>query len=106
MMALLLLCLCILLVPLVAHLFGALTFVLFFVDLVITIILACASNGRLASIAGGALGCAAGALATVAGMGRGGELLLVGGLVGLIVGPYLYTLREALGKTEAVAPSA
>lgn len=106
MMTLLLLCLCILFVPLVAHLFCALTIVLFLVDLVITIILACASNERLASIEGGTLGCAAGALATVAGVGRGGELLLVGGLTGLILGPYLYTLREALGKTEAVAPSA
>ena len=90
--------------PLLAHLFFVFTLALFLMDLAITLILACASSERLASIEGGTLGCAAGALATYAGVPYGVELLIAGGLVGLITGPYLYALRLNLGKAAQAAP--
>lgn len=92
--------------PLLAHLFIVLTFVLFLVDLAMTIVLACASTQRLAAIEGGTLGCAAGALVSYTGVSIGGELLIVGGIVGLIAGPYLYTLRMVLDRQTQTAPTA
>lgn len=87
-------------VPLFVQLFVVFTVVLFLVDFVVTVVLACASTERLASVAGGTLGCMAGALARVAGVNDEGSLLIIGGLVGLITGPGLYDLRLVLGRPK------
>ncbi len=75
--------------------------VMFVLDIVLALLLACASTQRLASVLGAALGCIAGTVCHAAGLEIAPVILLVGGVTGWFAGPLLYQLRTWLVAAES-----
>lgn len=73
-------------------------------DLLITIVLACASTRRIASMLGATLCCTGAAIAALCGITFAPALLVIGANVGWCAGPSLYLLREFLAAAPATVP--
>lgn len=73
-------------------------------DLLITIALACASTRRIASMLGATLCCTGAAIAALSGITFAPALLVIGAIIGWYAGPSLYLLRESLAAAPATVP--
>lgn len=83
---------------------GALLAPLLALDFLLTIVLACASTRRIASMLGTTLCCTGGAIAALSGITFAPALFVIGAIVGWFAGPSLYLLREFLAVAPATVP--
>ncbi|MBI3336373.1 hypothetical protein HYZ98_02285 [Candidatus Peregrinibacteria bacterium] len=74
-------------------------------DLLVTLVLACASTKRIAAMFGSTIGCTAGMIAALCGITFAPTILVVGASTGWFAGPVLYLLREHLANSPRTVPT-